>query len=118
MGGKGDPGQGPGTGSEARIRELEAQLQQSASEIDGLRRDLNAVMRDQGLEHAIGDATQKLERIFAPLRAIAPERRLDEAEGQLISQLRASLARADLSDAYDSGERLPADHRPYSETAA
>lgn len=106
------------SGGGARIRELEAQLKQSRDEIGVLRRDLNAVLRDQGLECAIEVATGKLERIFAPLRAIAPERSLDKAEAALIGELRSSLARADLNDVEDNGGPLPPDHRKYSEAAA
>jgi len=75
-----------------RIRQLEKQLADGKSAMEEMRRKLDYVLQERGLECAINEAVGRFETMFAPLKALAPVHDFGELRGAVVA-LRRSLRR-------------------------
>lgn len=78
-------------GKDARYLRLERALDEQAKQIELLR-------AATGLESVIRNGVGKLEKLFAPLAALAPERAAEEADWKKIAALRKSLLRPEFTE--------------------
>jgi len=75
-----------------RIRQLEKQLEDGRSAMEDMRRKLDYVLQERGLECAIGEAVGRFETMLAPLKSLAPVHDFGTLRGAVVA-LRRSLRR-------------------------